>query len=145
MAEEISRSRRYQLDLTLIMIDIDFFKHFNDQYGHLAGDQVLKRVAGIIADQARKSDIAASYGGEEFAVILPETSPAAGRQFAERLRKTIETTSLDGYAVTISLGVSARRPQDASPEAFIQRADQALYRAKQLGRNRVGFDYELAQ
>ncbi len=137
LAEEISRSRRYNLDLTLIMIDIDYFKQFNDTYGHLAGDKVIRAVAGTIAEHARKSDFAARYGGEEFAVILSGTTLESGRRFAERLRRIIAKRPVDRYRITVSIGVSSWQESDSSPEAFIQKSDQALYLAKQQGRNRV--------
>lgn len=138
LAEEMHRSSRYGLDLTLIMLDIDHFKQFNDSHGHLAGDKTLKRVAQTIAQHIRESDIAARYGGEEFAVILPETDPDSGYRLAERLRKTVESISVNGNSVTISLGVGSFQPDpDASLESFIQQVDQALYAAKHHGRNQV--------
>ncbi|MGM0451997.1 MAG: diguanylate cyclase [Thermodesulfobacteriota bacterium] len=137
LAEEINRCRRYNSDLTLIFIDIDFFKQFNDTHGHLLGDEIIKAVAKTIAAQVRKSDIVARYGGEEFAVILPETDPAAGLRFAQRLRKTIEDTPVAGHRVTVSLGISALHEKDRSVEALIEKTDHAMYSAKQQGRNRV--------
>ncbi|MFO7838221.1 MAG: sensor domain-containing diguanylate cyclase [Desulfosalsimonadaceae bacterium] len=137
LAEEISRSRRYNLDLALILMDIDHFKQFNDRYGHLAGDRVIREVAKMIAGQARESDLAARYDGEEFAILLPETGLKAGCRYAERLRRIVAGRPLAGHRVTISLGVSTWRDSDGSPEALIQKADQALYEAKQQGRNRV--------
>jgi len=137
LTEEISRCQRYNCDLTLILIDIDFFKQFNDTHGHLLGDEIIKAVAKTIAGQARESDIVARYGGEEFAVILPETDPASARRFAQRLRKTIEDTTVSGHRITVSLGISALHEKDRSVEALIEKTDQALYTAKQQGRNRV--------
>lgn len=142
LCQEMERSTRYGRDLTLLLIDIDHFKSFNDNHGHQAGDEVLRKVAGLIFKNVRNTDIAARYGGEEFAVILPETSGAAALIVAERLRNSIERQTIilgDGatVGVTVSIGY-ASYPLDArEEELLIKRADEGLYRAKEAGRNRV--------
>lgn len=142
--EELERTKRYQRNLSVIMIDIDHFKKFNDTYGHQTGDEVLKMVAGVIKTRARKSDICARYGGEEFAVILPETGEDGGVKLGEYIRKEIEeavlTVDNKKLRVTISLGVSCYSVEsalDLSKEELIKRADKALYKSKESGRNRV--------
>jgi diguanylate cyclase (GGDEF)-like protein len=144
LKEEIARAERYGTPLSLILIDIDHFKQVNDTYGHGAGDQVLMELARIMPITLREYDIICRYGGEEFLVVTPETSIDTTREVAERLRCTIEDLELELDAdtrigVTISCGVSALR-KDESLERFITRADEALYRAKSEGRNRVAAD-----
>lgn len=142
--EEVIRYQRYGTGpLSLIMIDIDHFKKFNDTYGHQQGDTVLKEVARLIKEQIRKMDLPARYGGEEFAIILPETDLEAAVLVANRLRKKVEMHEFPGQEtplhVTISLGVAEFSTEnDKSKEALIKKADDALYRAKESGRNRVG-------
>jgi diguanylate cyclase (GGDEF)-like protein len=144
LSEELSKAERYHKDLCLIIMDVDHFKKFNDQYGHPEGDRVLKSVAETITKSLRqKIDIVARYGGEEFVAILPETSLQAGTELAERIRQRIEENIIargDGngvFRVTLSLGVSAF-PFDAREQgALIQTADEALYRSKSSGRNKV--------
>lgn len=141
---EILRAARYNHDLSLIIIDVDFFKHYNDNHGHLAGDIVLKGIADCIKSGVREIDITARYGGEEFAVILPEVDKKGALAFAERIRNIVAShpfpnkeTQPNGN-LTISLGVAAF-PEDTavSDNALIQMADDAMYEAKELGRNRV--------
>ncbi|HHJ34276.1 MAG TPA: GGDEF domain-containing protein [Gammaproteobacteria bacterium] len=139
---EIKRSERDQLPLALIMIDVDDFKNYNDEYGHLAGDQVLKMVAGSIRAPLRPNDLVARFGGEEFAVLLPETTVANARIIAERLRKHVNEADpgeLAGKAlpkVTVSLGIAGRQP-GYSLDMMIAAADVAMYHAKRSGKNRV--------
>lgn len=138
---ELYRSARYHLSLSLILSDIDYFKTINDRYGHLAGDYALKTLADCLRRCLRKSDLIARYGGEEFAFILPETSSAEARQTAERMRKQVASLELayEGHPfnLTMSFGVAAITPRNQiSNNDFITMADQALYRAKHLGRNR---------
>lgn len=140
---EIARSKRKSHAFVVVMIDIDHFKVFNDSNGHLAGDDALKLVAGALAKHSRTSDIVARLGGEEFALILPEMSRADGRLGAERLRQIIEQTAIPGEEhmpggrLTISLGLSVF-PEDAQTSTtLLDRADRALYLAKNGGRNRV--------
>jgi len=139
---EVRRSERDQLPLSLIMIDVDKFKDYNDAYGHLAGDQVLATIAKAIRSPLRPNDLVARFGGEEFAVLLPETNVINAKFIAERLRENVGHADLgmiDGKQlpnVTISLGISTRSPNDTL-DMLIAAADVAMYHAKQKGRNRV--------
>lgn len=139
---EVKRSERDQLPLSLIMIDVDNFKEYNDVYGHLAGDHVLATIAKSIRSPLRPNDLVARFGGEEFAVMLPETNVINAKFIAERLRENVGNTELgmiDGKQlpkVTISLGISTRSPDDTL-DMLIAAADVAMYHAKQKGRNRV--------
>ncbi|MEK6673066.1 MAG: sensor domain-containing diguanylate cyclase [Nitrospirota bacterium] len=138
---EIARSKRFDHKLSLLMIDIDYFKKFNDNYGHCVGDEVLRRVACLLAESTRNIDFAARYGGEEFVLILPETTNEGAILTAERIRGAIakRKMSIDGkdLSVTVSIG-AASFPEDATDrEMLIERADNALYSAKKSGRNRV--------
>jgi diguanylate cyclase (GGDEF)-like protein len=147
--EEIARSQRDQSALTCLMIDVDYFKKINDQYGHLAGDEILRQVARRIEIEVRDSDVSARYGGEEFVVLLPRTGIGAGRLLAERMRNAVlaEQFVLPGVAepvaVTVSIGVaehgSMPGTEDLSvaAERLIAFADDALYVAKASGRNTV--------
>ncbi len=142
LAVEIERVRRYRGgSLSLVMSDIDHFKSYNDAYGHQEGDYVLKRVARVLRDEARKVDIPSRYGGEEFVVILPEVKKPDARVFAERVRKKIETLhkhdSKLPRQVTISSGIAEFPLDGDEQEQLIRNADQALYDAKAGGRNRT--------
>lgn len=142
LLEEMKRSQRYKTPLSLIISDIDHFKNFNDTYGHQQGDIVLKEAAQVFKEQLRKIDLPARYGGEEFAVILPETNLKQAGQVAQRLRQSIESYPFSGQDkplhVTISLGVAEYDlNRDADSKTLIDRADRALYKAKESGRNRV--------
>jgi diguanylate cyclase (GGDEF)-like protein len=139
--EEIRRAVRYSQPLAFVMMDIDFFKKYNDMYGHLAGDEVLKCVARILSKAAEGAGIVSRYGGEEFALVLPDQSKEAASRKAEQIRKLVEAEKLtfEGQTttVTISCGV-AGFPEDAmTKKGLIDRADQALYQAKASGRNKV--------
>jgi two-component system cell cycle response regulator len=142
LARAFEESQRYQRPLSLAMIDIDFFKKFNDTHGHAVGDDVLKRAAELYRSSVRSTDLVARYGGEEFAVMMPETELDDGIAFAEKIRAMIEETPLQTQAgplnVTVSLGV-ASVPQSRihSAKELIVAADRALYRAKRNGRNQV--------
>jgi diguanylate cyclase (GGDEF)-like protein len=141
LTEELKRSERYAAPLSLLLMDIDYFKKVNDIYGHPVGDLVLRGVSRIIKEGIREIDIGARYGGEEFAVILPGTDSKGARYIAERLRTAIMTAtfSADGKSlkVTTSLGM-ASVPHDAkTKEELIERTDEALYRAKHHGRNQT--------
>ncbi len=145
LGREIIRSKRYPQPVSLLMIDIDDFKIYNDAHGHLAGDGALRKVAAVLSGALRDVDIVTRYGGEEFGIILPETDKAGASVSARRLRKVIEETKFDKEEVmprerlTISIGV-ATYPEDAKTrEELIQKADEALYEAKHLGKNRVCF------
>ncbi len=144
LAEEWRRAARLQVPLTMLMIDIDHFKRFNDSYGHVAGDACLTMVGNAVSRSVRRTvDFAARYAGEEFAVMLFHTTRADGLQFAERLRKAvaeleIEHGTSEHRIVTISVGGVTVVPQkDESPKAMINLADEALYNAKAAGRNKV--------
>lgn len=138
LSAEFVRSRRYQRDLSVVMFDIDKFKHVNDTYGHASGDQVLIHLSNIIAKNIRKTDTLARWGGEEFICLLPETNLENAFIAAEKLRKTVETSSLHPQqTVTISIGVASLDMQDSNSEALFNRADQAMYKAKENGRNQV--------
>lgn len=144
LAKEIEKARRYGRPLSLLVLDVDHFKQFNDTYGHQVGDVVLAQLAGIIKHALRVPDIVARYGGEEFVVILPETTLDGARTFAERLRLLVENHVVQSRAgplkVTISIGVASHGAEDTSTkEDLIKQADAALYRAKAEGRNRVTF------
>ncbi len=140
LAAECERHQRYGRELSLLMIDIDFFKAINDGYGHQCGDHVLKSVSAALASGIRTSDNLARYGGEEFCCLLPETGLTSAAALAELLRKRVEGATLshesDEIKVTISLGVSELAADD-TPHRLLKRADEALYRAKKAGRNRV--------
>lgn len=143
LREEFERTRRYRHSLSLIMLDIDYFKKVNDTYGHLFGDFVLKELARIIKESLRKTDIAARYGGEEFALILPETEIQGASALGERLRSRVEKHSFQmkgiSLHITISLGAASIFPAESSktPRDLIETADKALYYSKTHGRNRL--------
>jgi diguanylate cyclase (GGDEF)-like protein len=142
LQRELARAVRRKTTLAVLMIDVDHFKRLNDQFGHAAGDAVLKEVAHVFADKIRTDDLACRYGGEEFTIILPEISPEIAWQRAEIIRQAVADlrTRLDNTlynSVTISIG-AAMFPQDGtSAELLLRHADAALYRAKHEGRNRV--------
>jgi diguanylate cyclase (GGDEF)-like protein len=138
------RARRDSLPLSLIMIDVDHFKHINDAHGHPCGDSVLQAIARELTQHVRRaSDLVARYGGEEFAVLLPNTDLATAYVFAERLRETIQLTSLgaanNAFSITVSCGVSCALPESLHGNRawLVQEADTALYEAKRSGRNKV--------
>lgn len=143
LKEELSRSLRYHHPLTLLMIDVDYFKRYNDTYGHQQGDELLRILAEILRQNIRQSDIAGRYGGEEFAVILPETDKESAVVLAQRLCEVVARTPFPGHPggpptrCTISIGV-AGFPDDAlTVSDLVAAADTALYRAKRYGKNRV--------
>ena len=142
---EVDRFNRYQHPLTLLLLDIDHFKDYNDKYGHLEGDKVLVRFSQIIKSCLRTNDSAYRYGGEEFTVILPETAGEEARTVAQRIRAALEAEPFspeDGeeVTVTISIGLTEYHPKEEL-SSFIQRADQAMYRSKRSGRNKVSMLY----
>lgn len=135
---ELERSARHKRSFSVMMIDIDFFKKINDSYGHQKGDEVLSGIASLLQDNLRKSDVCGRYGGEEFIVLLPETSLMKAQQVAEKLRGLVEKGKfLAAEDVTISIGISEFPKEASSVEEIIAVADQNLYRAKESGRNRV--------
>jgi len=139
--QEFMRSRRYQTPLSVTLIDVDHFKHINDQYGHATGDEVLKLLSGKIAALLRESDLLARIGGEEFAILMPSTGLAGAALMAERLRLAIaeEASPVAGLMLHLrfSAGVTQLKAQDQSIEDCLRRADEAMYKAKQAGRDRV--------
>ena len=139
--ERIKYVRRYGEELSLIMLDIDHFKKVNDQYGHLIGDGVLEGIAVLVQQNIRDTDVVGRYGGEEFIIILLKTGLPSAVDVAERIRKAIEAAEMKDsegnvFSVTVSEGVSSYKPAE-DERSLISRADDALYRAKENGRNRV--------
>jgi diguanylate cyclase (GGDEF)-like protein len=141
MEREFARSKRYGHPFCLVMFDLDHFKRINDTHGHLAGDDVLRRVGSLVATKVRTNDIVARVGGEEFAVILPEADRMGGVALAEKLRKMIASERFEHEGsvipVTISLGVAAFSSQHESGAELYKAADDRLYEAKRNGRNQV--------
>jgi len=135
---EIDRVKRYGGTFSIIFFDLDRFKEVNDEYGHLVGDEVLKRVAEIVEKANRNADIFARYGGEEFIILAPATDIAGARVHAERLRNDIEHHRFSEISnLTCSFGVAEYKPDADDVTSLFKRADTALYNAKKLGRNRV--------
>lgn len=146
LTEEYSHTIRHSIPLSLIMLDIDYFKKYNDTYGHMAGDLVLKEIAGLIKSTVRQNDVVARYGGEEFVVIMPLTNYTGAEVVAERIRASVEECLFLGdintpqVSMSVSIGVAVIDPANkslCSREALIKHADAALYQAKEGGRNRV--------
>lgn len=134
---ELQRARRYGSDLSLIMFDLDHFKRINDTYSHTMGDHVLKEVAQLVSDNIRAHDIFTRWGGEEFMVLIPKSNAEQTLILAEKLRSLCESCDFgNGLRVTASFGITQFKVEDSS-ESFIGRADQALYLAKNNGRNRT--------
>ena len=138
---ELERSSRLKLKISFLMIDIDDFKSFNDRYGHLVGDVVLKEVADTIKKSIREVDLVGRYGGEEFAVFLTETDESGAFFVAERIRRAIAEREFKAYGeslkVTVSIGCATLAPSGKDPAELLETADAALYEAKRLGKNRV--------
>jgi len=139
IAEEIERARRLQSGLGVLMIDIDHFKRLNDEFGHLLGDEVLRQVSSILHQQVRKIDVVCRYGGEEFAILLSQTTPQHSLAIADKLRRIVESWQFPGVArpVTISAGAANYPEHGLTRDELVQAADAGLYAAKQAGRNRV--------
>lgn len=123
--------------LSLMMVDIDDFKKINDDFGHHSGDRVLSSLGVILQSSTRATDICCRYGGEEFAIILPSTNLPDGVNLAERLRVQVEAGLPDCRPITVSIGVACCGPEVRTAQALVEKADEALYRAKRLGKNRV--------
>jgi two-component system cell cycle response regulator len=143
LSQELRRAERHNSNVSVAMIDIDYFKNYNDTYGHLAGDEVLRILARLMRDNIRSIDLAARYGGEEFALVLPETGKAAARFVAKKIKDFVEEykfrneeTQPNGK-LTVSMGVATYPGDGKTMEDLINRADQWLYQAKAGGRNRV--------
>ena len=142
LEKEMARSKRNQKGLAVLMLDVDHFKTFNDRFGHAAGDSVLKSVATVLQNGICTEDYVCRYGGEEFVIILPEVSIQAAIERAEDIRKTVsdleDVSSRSGSTpITISIGIAFCPSDTSDPNQIIQKADQALYRAKNGGRNQV--------
>lgn len=140
LTDEVGRARRYNRPLSLLLLDLDAFKAYNDEYGHTAGDVLLARLGAVVRADIRKSDIGCRYGGEEMAVIAPETSPEEARRLAERLHSAIVGLQPVGgvrASVTVSIGIAGFPEHGQEPAHLVEAADRALYRAKADGRNRI--------
>lgn len=137
LATEWNRARRYDSPLSVLMLDVDKFKQYNDTFGHPAGDEVLKRVASLLREKARETDIVARYGGEEFMVILPNTGEEASATFAERLRDAIESEEWPLRPVSASVGAATMNADYKTADDLVAAADKALYFSKENGRNRI--------
>lgn len=140
--KELARAKRYGRFLSGMMVDIDDFKNINDNYGHLTGDSVLKELAAILKNGVRKMDIVGRYGGDEFLVLLPETTGELARNLANRIQKDVRQhqfkTLRDYISVTVSIGVvHFKDNKDLNKLAFIERLDKAMYLAKNLGKDRI--------
>lgn len=138
---EVDRAVRYQHKLSLLMVDLDHFKHVNDQYGHLYGDTVLIEVATILSDACRSTDVLGRYGGEEFLLLLPETDLEDAKRLAERIRLDIEQHHFckkDGFKISLTCSIGVTEFElDQNQESLLQSVDRMLYSAKDSGRNRV--------
>jgi diguanylate cyclase (GGDEF)-like protein len=139
IGREVERARRYARNLCLLMMDIDHFKSVNDTHGHQKGDDVLRAVAAIVMENTRSNDLVVRYGGEEIAVILPETDVEQAAVVAEKIRRRVELEAEEraDIPVTISIGIAYYGPATATVESLIAKADAALYVAKRRGRNRT--------
>ena len=136
LTEEIKKASSEKQNFTILMIDLDDFKKFNDTYGHQAGDAILRNISDVFREVSRKIDTVARYGGEEFTVILPNTKKAEALVLAERLRKYVEESQLSKN-ITISVGVATFPEDGEQKEYLISKADRALYEAKRTGKNKV--------
>ncbi len=136
----MASSKRHKRTFSVLFVDIDHFKAINDKYGHLAGDNAIKALAEVFTENVRLSDVTARYGGEEFVILLSDTDAKGGLALAEKLRADVESRTIEGLGeetMKVSIGVSALNENDLSPQDIIKRADDALYKAKEGGRNRV--------
>lgn len=136
--EELAASDRYGNPLSMALVDLDFFKNVNDEFGHAVGDEVLVRIASIIQEMVRKSDVFARWGGEEFVILMPNTNSNGAKQAAQKICDAVaEGEFINNIKITISLGVAQRNPREYL-DSWFRRCDRALYFAKQNGRNQVG-------
>lgn len=140
LQEEVIRSNRYNTSLSISLLDLDHFKNINDTYGHTTGDEALRSVAARLREQIRHPDTIGRYGGEEFLIVLPNSEIKAAEEQAERLCQTIRALQIEAndhlFKVTISIGVAQYKIGHENWEGFLHRADEALYQAKNLGRDR---------
>lgn len=141
---KVALSRRHKYELSLLMLDIDYFKAINDQHGHPVGDAVLKKVASLLIDLGRTEDVIARFGGEEFVVVLDHCNAANAEIKANNIREKIEALKPDGINVTVSIGVAQLNGDDDGFTGMLKRADDAVYQAKEQGRNRVVLSEDLA-
>ena len=143
VVSEVRRATRYDAPLSLMMIDADDFKAFNDSRGHLAGNMALRRLASVLRKTVREVDVAARYGGEEFAILLPSTPKLAALKLGEKVRQAVEKAGIGrdekqaGRPLTVSIGVASLPGDAATAEELVDRADRALYIAKSMGKNCV--------
>jgi len=139
--DEFRRSEKFKFDLSFLMVDIDHFKNYNDTFGHLAGDVILREVANLLKENIREIDFVGRFGGEEFSIFLPQTSKEQAISVSERLREKIAESEIQAYdekvKLTISIGVATFPENSRDKDLLIEVADKALYQAKQKGRNRV--------
>jgi diguanylate cyclase (GGDEF)-like protein len=139
---ELLRARRYRHALSIVILDVDHFKHINDSYGHAVGDDVLRALATTCRHALRSSDVFGRLGGDEFAAVLPNTDLTKAASLAERLRLALLdvriSSAQESFGLTMSVGVATLSPEDADAEGLLKRADAALYQAKNSGRNQVG-------
>lgn len=136
LAATISQAARHRHELSLLVVDVDFFKHVNDRHGHIIGDEVLRQVGAVLRETARDSDIVGRPGGDELALLTLETNSDGARRLAERIQQALAGRSLPTQ-VTLSIGICTTIPDTEQAATFFRRADQALYAAKRQGRNRV--------
>jgi len=137
LAQEMERAKRADRPFSILMLDVDHFKKYNDTHGHQAGDEVLARIGTVLRNSIRPYDCAARYGGEEFLVMLSGSSLGPARESAERIRKQVQAEQFDAESVTISIGVAEYPSHGDTAKAVIGQADAALYEAKRAGRDRV--------
>ncbi|MFO8052774.1 MAG: sensor domain-containing diguanylate cyclase [Candidatus Omnitrophota bacterium] len=133
--EELAKAKSTNKDISVLMIDIDDFKNYNDNFGHIQGDKALKKIGQTIKDNCRKIDIVCRYGGEEFSLILPSNNKKEARLLAERIRKSIAEQSILNYRFTVSIGVATFPKDERKKERLVKKADDALYSAKNKGKN----------
>jgi diguanylate cyclase (GGDEF)-like protein len=137
LQEEVRRVARYSASLSLLLLDVDHFKQFNDTFGHLAGDSVLRGVARLLEEMSRSTDFVARYGGEEFVILLPNTDKQGSLVLAEKVRKTVERSDWRDRPISVSIGVATTATANGDGMALVKEADAALYRSKKNGRNCV--------